>query len=123
MTKNSSSPLLEDNRVTKWLHKKHKHWLLTEGIRIENATGDTCVIDEKTTQAGIKLLALYRVPPELSREDIYKPCGCIVYVRSSLLESAYDVQDDQNVPEPHICAKHEKDLSAYYKLMEDKHPN
>lgn len=89
---------LEKNRVTKWLHPREKHWLLSEGIRIEKKTGDMCSIQERKNDSGHKLMALFRVPEEQSQEDVYYPCGCIVYI------------EKPNIYHPlkrHFCEYHE----------------
>ena len=39
--------IMENMRITKWLHPSEKLWLLEEAIRIEKKTGDACRIETK----------------------------------------------------------------------------
>jgi len=86
---------MENMRITKWLHPSEKLWLLEEAIRIEKKTGDACRIETKRIGNDQKLLALFRVPENALEEDVYYPCGCIVYVEDADLK-------------PFLCDLHER---------------
>jgi|19_taG_2_1085344.scaffolds.fasta_scaffold05831_4 hypothetical protein len=73
---------LEENRITKWLPPKDKHWLLNESIRIEKARGWICAIQERDMPlTDTKRLALFKIPESLAEDDVYYPCGCVLYIK------------------------------------------